>query len=101
MYGLIVEFINCHTFLGVGRTGMLLHGVVIVGKIFLWKIKGFVMAGKIRKKIASIICVLVPFRNMRSNVRKFIEQPNVLERIGRARQAREMWRRERVLAAGG
>ncbi|MBQ8293802.1 MAG: glycosyltransferase family 92 protein [Alphaproteobacteria bacterium] len=80
---------------------MLLHGVVIVGKIFLWKIKGFVMAGKIRKKIASIICVLVPFRNMRSNVRKFIEQPNVLERIGRARQAREMWRRERVLAAGG
>lgn len=59
------------------------------------------MAGKIRKKIASIICAVIPFRNMRSNVRKFIEQPDILSHIGRARQAREMWRRERILAAGG
>ena len=55
-----------------------------------------IMAGRIRKKVASLVCVFVPYKQWRSAVREFIEKPEFIKRLKRYNLGRKMWAQERA-----
>lgn len=57
--------------------------------------------GKFRKKFAGFVSSLIPFRNARSKVRLFIENPRNVLNVERGRTERAMWRNELRLHKSG